>query len=75
KPIDQAQSRSHAINSDIDNFYEEIKEQQQQTALALGKNDTKGDIGNPYLEAKSFETNQIVFQGNKPVPPIRDHHE
>ncbi|CAF4530965.1 unnamed protein product [Rotaria socialis] len=75
KPIDQAQSRSHAINSDIDNFYEEIKEQQQQTALALGKNDTKGDIGNPYLEAKSFETNQIVFQGIKPVPPIRDHHE
>jgi len=29
KPIEQVQS-------DIDNFYEEIKEQQQQTALVLG---------------------------------------
>ena len=35
KPIDQLQSRPH---TDIDNFYEEIKEQQQQTALALGLN-------------------------------------
>lgn len=62
-----AQSRSHG---DIDNFYEEIKEQQQQTALALGLTGSKGDLTNPYLEArKSF------FQGQSTVPPIRDHHE
>ena len=62
-----AQSRPHG---DIDNFYEEIKEQQQQTALALAMNGSKGDLTNPYLEArKSF------FQGQSTVPPIRDHHE
>ena len=33
KSIDKIQSHQ---NKDIDNFYEEIKEQQQQTALALG---------------------------------------
>ncbi len=41
KPIGQISSHS---NGDIDNFYEEIKEQQQQTALALGINGNKGDI-------------------------------
>ena len=38
KPIDQISARP---NADIDNFYEEIKEQQQQTALALGINNHK----------------------------------
>ena len=45
KPIDQLQSRPTA---DIDNLYEEIKEQQQQTAIALGLNGNT----NPYLESK-----------------------
>ncbi|CAF3713697.1 unnamed protein product [Rotaria sordida] len=77
KPINQIQSRTNVTNTDIDNFYEEIKEQQQQTALALGKNnnDIKGDILNPYLEAKSFEQKKNLFQGNKSSQPIRDHHE
>lgn len=71
KPIDQLQSHSKGLNTDIDNFYEEIKEQQQQTALALGK----GDLINPYLEAKCFETKNIIFQGNQSTQPIRDHNE
>jgi hypothetical protein len=62
------QTQSHP-NTDLDNFYEEIKEQQQQTALALGTNGNKGDIINPYLEAKS------LFQDSKSSQPIRDHHE
>jgi hypothetical protein len=68
KPIDQLQSRPAA---DIDNLYEEIKEQQQQTAIALGLNGNK----NPYLEAKSFEQKKHFFKGNKSAQPIRDHHE
>ena len=73
KPINQIQSRS---NTDIDNFYEEIKEQQQQATLAIGKNDSKGDLINPYLEAKFTEEEQIFFQGNNnSTKPIRDHHE
>ncbi|CAF4274020.1 unnamed protein product [Rotaria sp. Silwood2] len=75
KPINQIEPRSNATNTDIDNFYEEIKEQQQQTALALGRNDIKGDIVNPYLEAKSFEPKKHLFQGNKSSQPIRDHNE
>lgn len=75
KPTDQMQSRSNATNTDIDNFYEEIKEQQQQTALALGRNDSKGDLINPYLEAKCFEPKKNLFQGNNSSQPIRDHHE
>jgi hypothetical protein len=72
KPSGLIQSRT---NADIDNFYEEIKEQQQQTALALGVNDHKGDLLNPYLEAKSFEQKQTLLQGNNPAQPIRDHNE
>ncbi|CAF0933584.1 unnamed protein product [Adineta steineri] len=74
KPTGQIQSHS---NADIDNFYEEIKEQQQQTALALGLNTSKGDILNPYLEAKCFEQKKPLFQGNThpSTQPIRDHHE
>ncbi|CAF1245721.1 unnamed protein product [Adineta steineri] len=74
KPTGQIQSHS---NADIDNFYEEIKEQQQQTALALGLNTSKGDILNPYLEAKCFEQRKPLFQGNThpSIQPIRDHHE
>lgn len=65
--IPPVQSRPHG---EIDNLYEEIKEQQHQTALALGMTGSKGDLTNPYLEArKSF------FQGQSTVPPIRDHHE
>ncbi|CAF1394448.1 unnamed protein product [Rotaria sp. Silwood1] len=75
KPINQIQSHSNPTNTDIDNFYEEIKEQQQQTALALGKNDIKGDIVNPYLEAKKIEPKKLLFQGNKSSQPIRDHNE
>ncbi len=72
KPIGQIQPRT---DKDIDNFYEEIKEQQQQTALALGINANKGDLINPYLEAKSFEQKKSLFQGQKSAQPIRDHHE
>jgi len=72
KPIGQIQSRS---DKDIDNFYEEIKEQQQQTALALGIHSNKGDIINPYLEAKCFEQKKPLFQGQQSAQPIRNHHE
>lgn len=75
KPTNQIQPRSNVTNADIDNFYEEIKEQQQQTALALGKNDLKGDIIDPYLEAKYFEPNKNIFQGRNSSQPIRDHNE
>ena len=40
KPTGQHPTHS---NTDIDNFYEEIKEQQHQTALALGMNNNKGN--------------------------------
>jgi len=72
KSINQIQSRP---NKDIDNLYEEIKEQQIQTALALGINANKGDIINPYLEAKCFEQKKPFFQGQQSAQPIRDHHE
>ena len=75
KPIDQIQSHSNIKNTDIDNFYEEIKEQQQ-TTLSIAKNDSKGDLINPYLEAKSIEEKKTFFQGNNNLSqPIRDHHE
>ena len=63
--------------TEIDNFYEEIKEQQQQTALALSMNGSKGDSLNPYLEAKYFEQppEQPLFQGHPSAQAIRDHHE
>lgn len=67
KPINPIQSHT---NKDIDNLYEEIKEQQHQTALALGINGNKNVIINPYLEPK-----KILFQGQPSVQPIRDHHE
>jgi len=72
KSINQIQSRP---DKDIDNLYEEIKEQQHQTALALGININKGDIINPYLEAKYFEQKKPFFQGQQSAQPIRDHHE
>ncbi len=73
KPIGQIQSRPHA---DIDNLYEEIKEQQHQTALALGMKGNKGDFKNSYLEAKCSQSKKsFFFQGHQSVPPIRDHHE
>ncbi len=63
--------RTTAISTNIDNFYEEIKEQQQQANLALGNNhDT-----NPYLEPKSFEDRKKFFEENKSSQPIRDHRE
>ena len=64
--------------TEIDNFYEEIKEQQQQTALALSMSSgTTGDSSNPYLEAKYFEQSpeQALFQGHPSSQAIRDHHE
>ena len=72
KPSAPAASRPHG---DIDNFYEEIKEQQQQTALALSMQGATGDASNHYLVAK-----KPLFQGKPPSSssssqPIRDHHE
>jgi hypothetical protein len=65
-------SRMPATSTNIDNFYEEIKEQQQQQDnLALGNNQ---DI-NPYLEPKSFEDRKKFFEDNKSLQPIRDHRE
>jgi hypothetical protein len=58
KPIGQIQSRPHA---DIDNLYEEIKEQQHQTALALGMKGNKGDFKNSYLEAKCSQSKKSFF--------------
>jgi hypothetical protein len=61
-----------ALSTNLDNFYEEIKEQQQQQInLALGNNSDT----NPYLEPKSFEDRRKFFEENKPLPPIRDHRE
>jgi hypothetical protein len=57
-------SRNNATSTNIDDFYEEIKEQQQQTNLGLG---TNHDI-NPYLDPKSFED-------HKSSKPIGDHRE
>jgi len=57
-------SRTHATSTNIDDFYEEIKEQQHQTNLGLG---TNHDI-NPYLDPKSFED-------TKSSKPIGDHRE
>jgi hypothetical protein len=62
--------RLTAISTNIDNFYEEIKEQQQAN-LALGNNSEK----NPYLEPKSFEDRRKFFEDNKSSHPIRDHRE
>jgi hypothetical protein len=56
-------------HGDIDNFYEEIKEQQQQTARILAAN-KEGDTSNPYLEAE-----KTLLQGSSTVKPIVDHHE
>jgi hypothetical protein len=64
--------RMTAISTNIDNFYEEIKDQQQQANLALGNN---SDI-NPYLEPKSFDDRRKFFEDNKSSShPIRDHRE
>jgi hypothetical protein len=64
-------NRTAAISTDIDNFYEEIKEQQQQANLALG---TNPDM-NHYLEPKSFEDRRKFFEDKKSSQPIRDHRE
>jgi len=62
---------TNAISTNIENFYEEIKEQQQQVNLGLGNNrDT-----NHYLEPKSFEDRRKFFEDNKSSQPIRDHRE
>ena len=58
---------------ELDNLYEEIKEQQQQAALALSK--SKGEIFNPYLEAECFEQEKLLLKDHSSVPAIRDHHE
>jgi len=63
-----------APSNDIDNFYEEIKEQQQQTALALRMNSNP----NLYLEPNDFQDTKPFFQGQQQqqtAQPIRDHHE
>jgi hypothetical protein len=60
-----------ATSTNIDNFYEEIKEQQKQDNLGLGNNQ---DI-NPYLEPKLFEDRKKFFEDNKSSQPIRDHRE
>lgn len=54
--------------SEIDDFYEEIKEQQQQTALALSRHGNPNESFNPYLEAK-------YSPDEKKIEPIRNHHE
>lgn len=55
------------VSNEIDNLYEEIKEQQQQNALALSRHGNVTEPFNPYLEAKYFP--DVKSQ------PIRDHHE
>ena len=60
-------------SADIDNFYEEIKEQQQQTALALSRHGNVNEPFNPYLEAKYFPDERRPH--GAPTQPIRDHHE
>jgi len=64
-------SRAIATSTNIDNFYEEIKEQQQQDNLGLGNNQ---DI-NSYLEPKLFDGRKNLFEDNKSSQPIRDHRE
>ncbi len=51
KPIGELPTRP---NAEIDNFYEEIKEQQHQTALALGMNNNKGNRMKFLSSSKTF---------------------
>ncbi|CAF1399920.1 unnamed protein product [Adineta ricciae] len=74
--VSDLESLIKPVNADIDNLYEEIKEQQHQTALALAiQNGAKGESSNPYLEAKTFEQKQSTLQDSRSSQPIRDHHE
>jgi hypothetical protein len=59
--------RTNATSTNIDNFYEEIKEQHQQINLDLGNDQ--------YLEPKSFEDRKKFFDQNNFSQPIRDHRE
>ena len=65
--------RSNARSTNIDNFYEEIKEQQQQQQanLALGNHPDP----NPYLEPSSLEARRKLFEDMNSSQPIRDHRE
>lgn len=71
KPVNPQSSHT---NKDIDNFYEEIKEQQHQTALALNGNkmNEKRSIFFILYQIKCFFEGQA---SSSAVPPIRDHHE
>jgi hypothetical protein len=64
-------TRPHATSTNIDSFYEEIKEQQQQAPLALGTNHD----ANHYLEPKSFEERRKFFDDDKSSQSIQDHRE
>ena len=61
----------NVLNSTIENFYEEIKEQQA-TNLALGKTHPDNNL---YLEPKSFEDRRKFFDDRKAPQPIADHRE
>ncbi|CAF2384609.1 unnamed protein product [Rotaria sp. Silwood2] len=62
----------NTTSTNIDNFYEEIKDQQQQQVnLTLGNiHDTK-----QYIEPKSFEERKKFLEDNKSSQPIHDHRE
>ena len=74
KPTALAHHPSSGLTA-IDNFYEEIKEQQQQTALALSRHGNVNEPFNPYLEARYFPDEQGKKIGYGNSQPIRDHHE
>ncbi|CAF0916258.1 unnamed protein product [Rotaria sp. Silwood1] len=64
-------SQINTISTNIDNFYEEIKEkQQQQVNLTLGNMYNT----NHNIEPKSFEERKFL-EANKFSQPIRDHRE
>lgn len=74
--LKQPTSHIQAISTTIDNFYEEIKEQQHhhQNHLDTENNQDK----NTYLEPKSFTDRKKFFEDNNnksSQPPIRDHRE
>ena len=64
----QQLGHSYATSTNLDDFYEEIKEQHQQPIhLDLGTN--------PYLEPKSFDDRRKLFEDHRLSQPIRDHNE
>ena len=63
--------RGNTRSTNVDNFYEEIKDQQQQANLALG-NQPDPDV---YLEPKSLESRRRLFEDMNSSQPIRDHRE